>query len=167
MLTRSHSGSPTTSASAQAPLDEEILHTSSEKSPSPCVLVVDDEALIRWSLRESLGAAGYNVSEASTARAAIEQFEPGQPAIDAVLLDLWLPDSCDLHLLDEIKRRSPRTQVIVMTAHGTLEIGARACWHGAFRVIAKPFCVDEVAKLVSRAVQSVASAEKRCDETNS
>ena len=68
------------------------------------VLVVDDEELIRWSLRERLRGEGYEVREAGTGREALEQFKEG---VDIVLLDYRLPDIDGLTVLREMKGATP------------------------------------------------------------
>ena len=68
--------------------------------PNATVLVVDDEALIRWSLTERLKSEGYNVLEAETGRAALEQVGEG---VDLVLLDYRLPDTDGVSVLRKIK----------------------------------------------------------------
>src|SRR5687767_7183600 len=69
-----------------------------QKKSAPSVLVVDDEALIRWSLAEVLGERGYTVSEAGDARTAVAAIEGAIDPFDVVLLDYRLPDSADLRL---------------------------------------------------------------------
>jgi DNA-binding NtrC family response regulator len=123
-----------------------------EKNPCALrVLVVDDEWLIRWSLAETLAQEGHAVSEACDGKAALTALEgdPGQP--DVVLLDYRLPDSNDLTLLAEIRRRAPDAAVILMTAFGTPEIVRGALDLGAFSVVSKPFEVRELAALVEQA----------------
>jgi len=88
-----------------------------EKSPSLRVLVVDDEPLIRWSLTETLKDAGHTVAEAGNAESTLLRLTDGH--FDVVLLDYRLPDSNDLNLLSAIRRLSPQSAVIMMTAHGT------------------------------------------------
>lgn len=122
------------------------------KSPSTNVLVVDDEALIRWSLAESLTKAGYHVLEAEDRESALGFFEPAPAGVCVVLLDLRLPDSQDLGLLRQIRRRSPACRVIIMTAHGTPELVDEAMRMGAFRVVDKPFDLDLIVGLVGEAV---------------
>jgi DNA-binding NtrC family response regulator len=68
-----------------------------------------------------------------------------------VLLDFRLPDSADLRLLKEVKRLSPTSRVIMITAHANPEIADGATALGAYRVISKPFEVDSLAALVNRA----------------
>src|SRR5688572_32118553 len=80
------------------------------------VLVVDDEALIRWSLSERLASAGYEVEEAGDGETAIGYFRQGAPHIDLVVLDLKLPDADGVTLLKQIKRLSPASRVVMMTA---------------------------------------------------
>jgi DNA-binding NtrC family response regulator len=119
--------------------------------PTPLVLVVDDEALIRWSLSEGLTEHGYVVRLAGTAaeaRSALASFGH-EPLL--VLLDLRLPDMADLSLLKEIRTRRPDVPVIIMTAHGTSEDAKQAKLLGAADFVSKPFDVSEMARLVSAA----------------
>lgn len=125
------------------------------KTPRPNVLVVDDEALIRWSLAESLTNAGYHVLEAPDRQSALKFLKPGPGGTCVVLLDLRLPDSQDLGLLRHIRSVAPDCRVIVMTAHGTPELVEEALRGGAFRVVDKPFDLDLMIGLVSEAVEQV------------
>ena len=118
------------------------------------VLVVDDELLIRWALREALEANGYQVAEAADARSARRAVtEHGTPP-DAIVLDYRLPDSSDLGLLTAIRREAPATPVIMMTAHGTAEMMREAIELGAYRVVAKPFEVQHMVDLVGSALSA-------------
>jgi DNA-binding NtrC family response regulator len=122
-----------------------------EKLPRPAVLVVDDEALIRWSLSERLGEAGYLVRQAGSgaeARQALLDFA-GDPVV--VVLDLRLPDVPDLSLLKEIRLRRPDAPVIMMTAHGTGDDAREAARLGVFRLVFKPFDVNDMVNLVGSA----------------
>ena len=112
------------------------------------VLVVDDEALIRWALCEGLAESGYLVQEAASAaeaRAALAA-SAARPLI--VVLDLRLPDMADLSLLSEIRAARPDVPILMMTAHGTADHAAEALRLGARAFIAKPFDVRDVVRQV-------------------
>jgi DNA-binding NtrC family response regulator len=111
------------------------------------VLVVDDERLIRWSLKERLTRAGYSVLVAADGAAADEALA-GAARVDIVLLDLKLPDVDGITLLKRIRAASPSLPVIMMTAHGTAEIGDRAKRLGAAHFVGKPFDLEEMVGLV-------------------
>jgi DNA-binding NtrC family response regulator len=115
------------------------------------VLIVDDELLIRWSLREVLNEGGCDVVEAGDGRAALHLLKEGPQRPDVVLLDYRLPDSHDLHLLRTVRHLLPRGQVILMTAFGTPELARDALALGAYRVVSKPFEMGEMAALVRQA----------------
>ena len=114
------------------------------------ILVVDDEALLRWSLAEVLRRNGHTVIEATSAREALDAISPSS-SVDAVLLDYRLPDSADLRLLEEIRRRLPRSPVVLMTAFGTPEVVQGALSLGAYRVLTKPFDMHGVEGLITEA----------------
>ena len=120
-----------------------------KKSPRR-VLIVDDEALIRWSLAETFGDHGYGVVEAENAKAARAAIANGAP-FDVVLLDFLLPDSNDLGLLADIRRLAPEARVVMMTAYGTPETVQGALALGALRVVSKPFEVADLLALVDNA----------------
>ena len=124
---------------------------SPRKNFPPTVLVVDDEALIRWSLAEALGEQGYAVTEASDARMALAAVMEALVPFDVVLLDFRLPDSADLRLLERMRRLTPTSRVIMVTAHNSPELAQGATALGAYRVISKPFEVDSLAALVKQA----------------
>jgi DNA-binding NtrC family response regulator len=118
------------------------------------VLVVDDEPLIRWSVLETLEQSGHAVAEAGDRAGALQSVSSADQPFDVVLLDYRLPDSNDLALLAAIRRLAPTTAVIMMTAFGTPEVTAGALRLGAFRVVPKPFEIDEMAALVLQAHQA-------------
>src|SRR5215204_404149 len=122
-----------------------------EKKSAPSVLVVDDEALIRWSLAEMLGERGYTVTEAGDGRMAVAAIENADEPFDVVLLDYRLPDSADLRLLEKVRHLAPTSQVIMITAHNSPELAEGAAALGAYRVVNKPFEVDSLAALVDQA----------------
>jgi DNA-binding NtrC family response regulator len=121
------------------------------KKSAPTVLVVDDEALIRWSLTEMLGERGYAVTEAADARMAVAAIQKAVYPFDVVLLDYRLPDSADLRLLEKVRHLAPTSQVIMITAHNSPELAQGAAALGAYRVISKPFEVESLAALVNQA----------------
>src|SRR5918993_435273 len=115
------------------------------------LLVVDDEELVRWSLRERFRREGYAVVEAPTAASALEQVSGG---IDLVLLDYRLPDGDGLTVLRRIKELAPDTPVILMTAFSTVENAVEAMKHGAYHYLNKPFNLDDVSLTVEKALET-------------
>jgi DNA-binding NtrC family response regulator len=115
------------------------------------VLIVDDEPLIRWSLSETLTEGGHLVTEAADAGTALRTLTAAAPTVDVVLLDYHLPDSNDLELLSRIRQVAPRAVVIMMTAFSTAEMADAALLLGVYRVVAKPFEVQDMATLVLEA----------------
>ena len=72
--------------------------------------------------------------------------------MDVVLLDMELPDCDDLHLLKDLRRLSLQCPVILMTAQGTAEVAEQATREGAYRVVDKPFDLEDMVGLVAEAV---------------
>ena len=122
-----------------------------ENSPHSAVLIVDDEALIRWTLSEALGERGYRVTEAEDGRSALAAIARASHPFDVVLLDFRLPDSADLRLLQRMRELMPAARVIMMTAHNSPELTQGAEALGAYRVVSKPFEVESLAALVKQA----------------
>ena len=121
-----------------------------KKSARRCVLVVDDERLLRWSVAETLSARGYEIAEATDGRTAMQEFGDGD-GTDLVLLDLRLPDVSDLRLLARMRQKGPQVPVILMTAFPTREIVEDASALGA-SILIKPFELDQLAASVEGAL---------------
>jgi DNA-binding NtrC family response regulator len=119
--------------------------------PTPTILVVDDEQLIRWSLANRLTEDGYRVLEAGTVAEAREKRREG---VDLVLLDYRLPDSDGLTLLREIKDAEPDVVVIMLTGHSSVTSAVEAMKAGAFHYASKPFDLDEISVLVEKALET-------------
>lgn len=98
--------------------------------------------------------AGYTVLEAPDAATALRIVAEAPEPMDAVVLDLRLPDSSDLSLLAAIRRNTPSSAVVMMTAHGTPEDAAEARALGAFDVVEKPFDVQRLERLVTAACRA-------------
>jgi DNA-binding NtrC family response regulator len=119
--------------------------------PSPTILVVDDEQLIRWSLSNRLTDEGYRVLEAGTASEALKRSREG---VDLVLLDYRLPDSDGLTVLKQIKEADPDILVILLTAYSSVDTAVEAMKHGAYHYANKPFNIDEIVLLVEKALET-------------
>jgi two-component system KDP operon response regulator KdpE len=118
------------------------------------VLVVDDEPLICWSLAETLGDRGDIVTEARSGAAALRALSEAKEPIDVMLLDYKLPDVHNLSLLSTVRRLSPASHVILMSAYATPEIAKNALALGACRVVNKPIDMHDVPALVHDAARS-------------
>jgi DNA-binding NtrC family response regulator len=137
---------------SEAYFDDGISRRTAEKSARPRVLVVDDEALIRWSIAETLGRQNYEIDEAGDGASAVRAVSPSGTPVDLVLLDLRLPDCHNLHVLTVIRDISPNTCVILMTAFGSAEILQEARRLGVFAIMDKPFEMGALPPLVARAL---------------
>jgi DNA-binding NtrC family response regulator len=125
-------------------------HIGVADAPRPRVLVVDDEPLIRWSIAEALTENGYSVVEAGTGRDAVQEAAVSD-RFNVIVLDLRLPDTDSLSLLDSLHQLAPRARIIMMTAHGTDEVAEEAHARGAYGFVHKPFEMSAMASLVTEA----------------
>ena len=119
------------------------------------VLVVDDERLIRWALREKLTGEGYEVVEAVDGKEAERAVESG--SFDCVLLDLRLPDTDGVALLRKMHRTRPELPVILVTAYSSIDSAVEAMKCGAVDYVSKPFNMDEIAATVRHAIEAGAA----------
>lgn len=115
------------------------------------ILVVDDEHTVTCALDLLLRDEGYDVNIAATAVEAGKLLS--RHWFDLVFLDLRLPDADGIDLLESIKQTAPDTEVVLMTAHGSLDVTIEAIKRGAFYYLEKPFTFDQVQILAQRALQ--------------
>ena len=125
------------------------------------ILVVDDERAVRMMLEAALRAQGYRVGCASSggeARGLIEAEE-----FDLLLLDLQLGDMDGIEILREIKERWPTIEVILLTAHGSINSAIAALRHGAFDYLLKPAQIQDIRDRVERALLQRRTALQRSE----
>jgi signal transduction histidine kinase len=116
------------------------------------ILIVDDESSIREVLSSLLMEAGYRTLDAGTAEEGLELMDDA--AISVAMVDLKLPGMSGIDLLAEIKRRSPSTEVIIMTSYASLETAIEAIRLEAYDYIQKPFeDLDQPWAVVRRALE--------------
>jgi DNA-binding NtrC family response regulator len=106
------------------------------------VLVIDDENLICWSLKQRLDNKGYQVLIAETGEKGLQLFEQHYP--DIVFIDHKLPGIQGLEVLQKINALNEESVLVFMTAYGTIEMAVKAIKLGAFEYINKPFSFDEI-----------------------
>jgi DNA-binding NtrC family response regulator len=114
----------------------------------PLILIIDDEPLMRLSITDALKAVGYEVRAAASGHEGMALLN--KESFDVVITDLRLPGADGLTLLQACKQRSPRTEVIVITAHGSVDSAVEAMKLGAYDYITKPFSMDELLLIVER-----------------
>jgi two-component system response regulator PilR (NtrC family) len=117
------------------------------------ILVVDDEPALRHVLEVTLRRQGYEVVSAAGVRRALEALRQHPHPFPLVLTDLVMPDGSGIDVLTAAKERSEATEVIVMTAHSTIEAALDAMRRGAYDFIAKPFSPAEIAAVAHKALE--------------
>jgi DNA-binding NtrC family response regulator len=112
------------------------------------VMIIDDEPLMRITIQDALVADGYKVATAETGEKglALHQENP----TDILITDLKLPDMDGIQVLKEIKTISPETQVIMITAYGSIDSAVTAMKEGASDYLTKPFAMDELRLIIKR-----------------
>jgi DNA-binding NtrC family response regulator len=116
------------------------------------ILILEDEKLIRWSIREMLEQAAYEVVEAQTGKEALSRLSAND--FDLLLLDYRLPDATGIEILEWVRSEMPEISVIMMTAYGTVETAVQAMKLGVFDYLTKPVNLEELSVLVSKALET-------------
>ncbi|HYL98222.1 MAG TPA: sigma-54 dependent transcriptional regulator, partial [Blastocatellia bacterium] len=122
--------------------------------PSGAILVVDDEPSIADAMNAILGEQSHKTKSAASVSEAIWILK-SEP-FDVVFADLRLPDGTGIDLLEWIRVECGETQVILMTAHGSVDVTIDAIKKGAYYYIEKPFVPNQVVALAERALERVA-----------
>jgi DNA-binding NtrC family response regulator len=115
------------------------------------ILVVDDEANIRAALAKLISKLGHTVKTAASAAEALHFMRHGK--IHLVITDLRMPGQDGLQLLRQLRTTDPQTDVIVMTAYGTIESAVEAMKAGAYDYIEKPINQDRLPLLIDRVLE--------------
>jgi DNA-binding NtrC family response regulator len=111
------------------------------------ILIVDDEKNIRMTLRQCFSSDSYQLSEAVDGDEALKKLINNE--FDLVLLDIRMPGLTGLEVLEKMREKSINTDVIIMTAYGSVEKAVEAMKLGAIDFIGKPFTPEEIREIVS------------------
>jgi len=116
------------------------------------ILIVDDENLIRWSLKQELAKIGFTIFEAENIKQAYSLFQEKDP--DVIILDQVLPDGTGIDLLTEIKLQNSFTPIIMLTAVDRSQTAVQAMKLGAFDYVTKPVNMEELIVVLEKACES-------------
>jgi two-component system nitrogen regulation response regulator NtrX len=116
------------------------------------ILIVDDEAGIRQSLKGVLEDEGYKVAAVDSGESCLEALR--RRSFDVVLLDIWLPGVDGLETLEKIRDAEEAPEVIMISGHGTIETAVRATKLGAFDFLEKPLSLEKTLILVKNAAEA-------------
>ncbi|MHB8770904.1 MAG: sigma-54-dependent transcriptional regulator [Syntrophales bacterium] len=114
------------------------------------ILLVDDEPAMRSVLAESLSACGYEIETAESGTEALRRFPAG--GYSAVITDVRMPKTTGMEVLKGVKKISPQTPVIVITAFGTVNTAVEAMKEGAADFLMKPFALEQMEMAVRSVV---------------
>lgn len=116
----------------------------------PRILVVDDEAAMRQSLKDWLMEDDYEVDLAASGEDAVSMAR--DRSWDIILLDLKMPGMDGLETMSRLKKMIPETEILMMTAYGSIDTAVQAMKEGAFDYLVKPFDPDEIDMLIKKIV---------------
>lgn len=122
------------------------------------ILIVDDEPVLADAMGDYLGRHGYTVRVKRSGEEALASFDKEPP--DIVVLDYRLPRMDGLEVLRRIKKTHPEIEVILLTAHGSVQGAVEAMKMGAFDYLSKPLDLEELRLVVGRALQSVRQTQE-------
>lgn len=123
------------------------------------ILIIDDEAGIRSSLRGILEDEGYAVKTTDTGEDALNLIK--KQNFDLILLDVWLPEMNGIEVLKKIKTIEENPQVVMISGHGTVETAVRATKLGAYDFLEKPLTLEKVVLTTKNALK-----QKKLEEEN-
>jgi len=118
----------------------------------PRILIIEDEKLIRWSLRQKFQEEGYIVDEAQDGTVGLTKL--GSATFDLVMLDYKLPDMTGLDVLRKIREEDEDIVVLIMTAYSNIEDAVEAMRLGAYDYVSKPFKMDALMITVGKALET-------------
>lgn len=121
------------------------------------ILIVDDEPIVRESLRDWLKDAGYQVATAETGEEALEMMKDRDFGV--VILDVRLPGKTGIRVLREVKALKPEIKSIIITAYPTVELADEAKQLGAVDYLIKPIAPEDLERLIRETLIKVESED--------
>jgi len=122
------------------------------------ILIVDDEPIVRESLRDWLLDAGYEVQTAETGEQGLEVLRNQE--IGLVILDVRLPGKTGIRVLEEMKEMKPDVKAIIITAYASPKMRDEAMKLGALQYLTKPIAPDKLEKIVKKALSEASTGKK-------
>jgi len=123
------------------------------------ILIVDDEAGVRFGIKDFLELQGYEIDEAETCRDAQDIFRSSRP--DVVIADYMLPDGTALDLLPRLREINPDTPLLILTAHGSIDLAVRAIKEGAEQFLTKPLELPALTMILKRLLENQRNFHKQ------
>jgi len=118
-------------------------------SNNTSILILDDEPIVSKRLKPSLEKKGYEVETFTESVEALKRVK--ERSFDIVITDLKMEGVSGMEFLTEVKERSPRTEVIVITGFATMETAKESFQKGVFDFLAKPFKLGEITEVIQKA----------------
>jgi DNA-binding NtrC family response regulator len=125
--------------------------------PKHAVLIVDDEPIVRESIRDWLVNAGYQVATAESGEEALERMRREDFGI--MIVDVRLPGKTGIRVLKEVKALKPDIKSIVITAYPSADLAAEAMRLGAVDYLIKPVAPDELERLIQKTLAQCTKKE--------
>jgi len=123
------------------------------------ILVVDDEPGLRFGIRDFLELQGYEIDEAESCRDAQSVFRTSRP--DIVITDYMLPDGTALDLIPRLKEINPDIPLLILTAHGSIDLAVRAIKEGAEQFLTKPLEMPALMVIIKRLLENQRNHNKQ------